>query len=94
MACPGGCIGGGGEPKNSLDKDVLKKRVAAIHGLDKNAQIRQSHRNEAVQKLYSEDLHCEPGECHDLLHTHYTDRRSEVKVRADDTFASVPEKHY
>lgn len=88
MACPGGCIGGGGEPRNSLDPDVLLKRVKAVHGIDRNSSIRQSHRNPAIQEMYKNHLKCEPGDSH-LLHTKYTDRRDSVLVRGDESFSAV-----
>lgn len=55
MACPGGCIGGGGQPR-STDKGILGKRQAAMYALDERAVIRRSHENPAVLKLYNEWL--------------------------------------
>jgi NADH-quinone oxidoreductase subunit G len=53
MACPGGCVGGGGEPKiRSIDGQVVKKRIAAIREIDGTSKIRLSHKNVAVQSLY------------------------------------------
>ncbi|GAB4814569.1 hypothetical protein N2152v2_001615 [Parachlorella kessleri] len=71
MACPGGCIGGGGQPR-SKDKDILKKRQAAIYGVDERSQIRRSYENPVVQHLYEAFLG-EPlsHEAHKLLHTFY-----------------------
>jgi len=69
MACPGGCIGGGGQPR-SKDKDALKKRQQALYGLDAGAELRSSHFNPVVQNLYDKYL-IEPGseEAEKLLHT-------------------------
>jgi len=76
MACVGGCLGGGGEPK-SMDPQVLEKRVQAIYAIDKNAPRRRSYENRDVQKLYATELQ-EPNSerAHALLHTSYAGRRS------------------
>ena len=76
MACVGGCLGGGGEPK-SMDPLVLEKRMQAIYSVDKNAPRRRSHENQNVQKLYTTELK-EPNsvEAHALLHTSYAARNS------------------
>ena len=74
MACPGGCINGGGQP---LPSDPIKteKRMNAIYKIDSDMAKRCSHHNESVQKLY-EDFLGEPNSerAHELLHTHYVDR--------------------
>ncbi len=74
MACPGGCIGGGGQPI-SLDPDVRAKRIKGIYGIDRNKVLRKSHENPAVKSLY-EDFLGEPNghKSHELLHTHYQAR--------------------
>jgi iron only hydrogenase large subunit-like protein len=72
MACPGGCIGGGGQPiPTSLD--IRQKRANAIYEEDRNYELRKSHDNPFVQKLYEEFLG-KPNshKAHELLHTHYT----------------------
>jgi len=75
MCCPGGCIGGGGQPY-SLDPDIKSKRMAAIYQADKGLPKRRSHENPAVQELYREYLIKPLGEkSHHLLHTHYTSRK-------------------
>jgi len=75
MACPGGCIGGGGQP---IAKDILgvrKKRIEALYKEDKTMALRKSHQNPSIQKLYQEFLKEPLGEkSHHLLHTHYTKR--------------------
>lgn len=76
MACVGGCLGGGGEPK-SLDPDILKKRAAAIYHVDATAPRRRSFENQDVQKLYETELGAPNSpQAHDLLHTQYAPRRS------------------
>ena len=77
MGCPGGCIGGGGQPyatANSipLDRECLKARAEALYGLDREKTIRRSHENPDVQRLYKEFLGRPLSEkSHELLHTHY-----------------------
>ncbi len=73
MACPGGCIGGGGQPYHHGDIEILKKRQQAIYQEDASKRIRKSHENPAIIKLYEEFL-IKPNssKAHDLLHTYYT----------------------
>ena len=77
MGCPGGCIGGGGQPyatANSipLDEECLRLRAHALYGLDREKTIRRSHENPDVQRLYKEFLGRPLSEkSHELLHTHY-----------------------
>lgn len=75
MACPGGCIGGGGQPYIHGDVEILKKRAEGIYSEDRGKARRKSHENEAVLKLYEEFLGEPYGEkAHELLHTHYIKR--------------------
>ncbi len=76
MACYGGCIGGGGQPAPTERFDeVLKKRVQALITEDLHKEIRKSHKNPAVNKLYDEYLGDIGGErAHKLLHTSYQRR--------------------
>ena len=74
MACPGGCIGGGGQPRMT-DDSVRLKRISAIYAEDEGKVLRKSHENEAIQQLYKEFLGEPLGEMsHHLLHTHYHER--------------------
>jgi len=77
MACVGGCLGGGGEPK-SMDPLVLEKRMQAIYEIDKDAPRRRSYENQDIQKLYETELK-EPNspQAHALLHTSYAARKSQ-----------------
>jgi NADP-reducing hydrogenase subunit HndD len=81
MACPGGCIGGGGQPYHHGDVTVLKKRQKAIYEEDKGKAIRKSHENPYIQKLYTEFLG-EPcgSKSHELLHTHYFDKKKKIEI--------------
>jgi len=72
MACPGGCIGGGGQPLHRGDSIVLKARMQAIYKEDLNKVIRKSHENPEIARLYEEFLGKPLSEMsHKLLHTHY-----------------------
>lgn len=75
MACPGGCINGGGQPYHRGDQSVIDARLAAIYAIDANKELRKSHLNESIKTLYSEFLG-EPGshKAHELLHTEYFPR--------------------
>ena len=76
MTCPGGCLGGGGEPKSD-DKDILAKRMKGIYDIDLASSIRKSHENKEVQQLYKDVLSCPLSEtCERLLHTAYAPRGS------------------
>jgi iron only hydrogenase large subunit-like protein len=78
MTCPGGCLGGAGQPI-STDPAVKLKRMEAIYREDKNKAIRKSHENPAVQALYQEFLGQPLGEkSHHLLHTHYVQRKGRL----------------
>ncbi|WP_346862963.1 NADH-dependent [FeFe] hydrogenase, group A6 [uncultured Draconibacterium sp.] len=75
MSCPGGCIGGGGQPYHHGNAEILKKRQVAIYQEDKNKAIRKSHENPHIVKLYEEFLGEPMSEkAHHLLHTSYFDR--------------------
>lgn len=73
MACPGGCVGGGGQPYHHGHMEIIKKRQDAIYQEDRNKEKRKSHENEEVLKLYKEYLG-EPysDKAHHLLHTNYS----------------------
>ena len=76
MACPGGCVTGGGQPivpaKEQMCINLKAERAKALYTEDANAAIRKSHENPDIQLLYKEFLG-EPGshKAHELLHTHY-----------------------
>jgi iron-only hydrogenase group A len=74
MACPGGCVNGGGQPLPATP-EKLRKRTESIYQIDRESPRRNSHRNESVQKLYEEFLGQPAGHrAHELLHTHYVER--------------------
>lgn len=77
MACPGGCITGGGQPiKNAKiqeEVDIHKKRAEAMYSIDEKSIIRKSHENPVLKQIYKEFLGEPNGElAHKLLHTHYS----------------------
>ncbi len=74
MACPGGCLGGGGQPIPT-NPEIRQKRAEAIYAEDSGLSLRKSHENPEVQKLYKDFLKEPLGEMsHHLLHTKYTKR--------------------
>jgi iron-only hydrogenase group A len=71
MACPGGCIGGGGQPRLTSD-EVRRARIEAIYREDEGKEIRKSHENPEIKQIYEEFLKKPLGEkSHHLLHTEY-----------------------
>ncbi len=79
MACPGGCLGGGGQPIPTTP-EIRAARANAIYGEDEAYEVRKSHENPAVVELYTNFF--TEGPCghksHELLHTHYTPRGRKV----------------
>ena len=75
MACPGGCINGGGQPASFNDSKIKQERAEGLYKEDEQLPIRKSHMNPSVQKLYQEFLeHPNSHKAHEILHTVYTDR--------------------
>jgi NADP-reducing hydrogenase subunit HndD len=75
MSCPGGCIGGGGQPYHHSNSEILKKRQMAIYSEDEMKTLRKSHENPYILKLYEEFLGKPMSDkAHHLLHTSYFDR--------------------
>ena len=79
MACPGGCVNGGGQPIVSstvkMACDIRAERAKALYGEDEGKPIRKSHENPEIKQIYQDFLK-QPGShlAHELLHTHYTKR--------------------
>ncbi len=74
MTCPGGCIGGGGQPRFTTN-EVREARIAAIYREDEGKKLRKSHENPDIKQIYAEFLGQPLGHrSHDLLHTKYTPR--------------------
>ena len=75
MACPGGCIAGGGQPYHHSDEETLTKRREVLYNEDKGKKLRRAHENQEVKKLYDEYLGGPNSEkAHKLLHTTYVRR--------------------
>jgi NADH-quinone oxidoreductase subunit G/[NiFe] hydrogenase diaphorase moiety small subunit/NADP-reducing hydrogenase subunit HndD len=75
MACPGGCLGGGGQPIPT-NREIRSKRKTAIYEEDMGMPIRKSHENPEIAEIYKEFLGKPLGQkSHELLHTHYTPRK-------------------
>ena len=79
MACPGGCISGGGQPIG-LELDAVRRRMSSLYRIDAGERLRTSHSNQSVARLY-EDFLGEPlsHRSHELLHTHYAPRAEVVR---------------
>lgn len=79
MACPGGCIGGGGQPLHHGDSSLLKARTRALYTEDSEKSLRKSHQNPYIVSLYEEFLGKPMSErAHHLLHTCYFNRGKEI----------------
>lgn len=81
MACPGGCIGGAGQPYHHGNSDIIRKRMEATYREDAGKPIRKSHENPDIIAIYKE-YYGEPcGHLsHEQLHTHYIDRSTKVEI--------------
>ncbi len=77
MACPGGCINGGGQPRSCDDSSIKGKRAEGLYKEDRELPLRKSHENPSIKKLYAEYLG-KPGshKSHELLHTTYSDKQT------------------
>lgn len=85
MGCPGGCVGGGGQPISAEQRgrkateEVRRKRARALYSIDLNKKIRRAHENPAVQKLYNDFLgHPLSKKAKEILHIHY---RRQTNIR-------------
>lgn len=84
MCCPGGCIGGGGQPIGSTIS-VKNERIDGIYDIDKEMNLRKSHENPAVKQLYEEFLGKPLGKTsHKLLHTTYSPRNEGLEFDFDN----------
>jgi len=99
MACPGGCLGGGGQPIPT-SPEIRQARARAIYAEDESLEIRKSHDNPIVKKIYEEFL--PEGPCgkksHELLHTHYLSRGRKIdekqkEMNAQKVKPEVPVHH-
>lgn len=79
MACPGGCIGGGGQPMPT-SKEIRKKRAAGLYEIDREHKIRLAHQSPVVEKIYEEFLN-EKENVHKVCHTKYFKKKREVEIK-------------
>ena len=91
MACPGGCVDGGGTLRSKKHYlDHAEKRRETLFGIDRKAKARQSHNNPQVQALYRDFLgHPNSEKAHKLLHTRYTDRRLETTRTVSEIWREI-----
>ncbi len=74
MACPGGCIGGGGQPLG-MDVELARLRAQALYTIDRDDRLRHAHHNQSLKQLYTDFLGAPLGQrSHHLLHTHFAPR--------------------
>lgn len=79
MACPGGCISGGGQPQ-PINEEIRKQRMGAMYEADAKMVLRKSHENPAIKELYDSWLGKPLGEkAHHLLHTHFAEQKGRLK---------------
>ena len=91
MACPGGCVDGGGSlrTKKAYHPTAMARRET-IYAVDRTRKVRQSHNNEQVKTLYKDFLDAPNSEkAHRLLHTYYTDRRRDLQLTVKEVWDDV-----
>jgi NADP-reducing hydrogenase subunit HndD len=79
MACPGGCIGGGGQPVPT-NKEIRQKRAAGLYAIDTDKKIRMAHQSPIVKKIYKDFLYDEEN-VHKVCHTRFFKKKREVPIR-------------
>ena len=81
MACPGGCINGGGQPLSFNDSTIKEQRAQGLYADDEKGQYRKSHENPEIKDLYAKHLE-KPNshKAHELLHTSYKDKRTNCYI--------------
>ena len=91
MACPGGCVDGGGSLRSKKQYlPLAQARRKTMHGIDAKAKVRQSHNNPQVQALYKEFLGAPNSEkAHELLHTQYEDRKRELNQTVKEIWDDI-----
>ncbi len=93
MGCPGGCIGGGGQPRIKKDyQNYRTQRQQAVYRIDREAEIRQAHNNPLIQALYSDFLQAPLQEkSQRLLHTGYRNRQRKVRHSIKEIWEEIKE---
>ncbi len=82
MACPGGCVNGGGQPSGCKDLNIKEKRADGLYFEDKELPVRNCHENPDIIRLYKDHLE-KPGshKAHELLHTAYSSKYQKIKTK-------------
>jgi len=80
MACPGGCIGGGGQPMPT-NEEIRSKRAKSLYEVDKKKKIRKAHENPIVKKVYQDFLGKDKHLAHQILHTSYDRKKKESVIK-------------
>lgn len=84
MACPGGCVDGGGQPRHHGNTERIAKRTAAIHQEDRNKELRHSYKNPSIIQIYEEFLgHPGSDKAHELLHAGFYSREHFKNVTSE-----------
>jgi len=76
MACPGGCIGGGGQPL-PVNNEIRRKRAQGLYSDDAAKKLRFAHESPAVKAVY-DDLQNDEHKIHEILHTHYAQKGKSI----------------
>ncbi len=94
MACPGGCLGGGGQPRSKHAYQASREeRREGLYAIDREASVRQSHNNPQIQKIYSEFLEKPLGfKSHHLLHTTYRDRKRMIRHTMKEIWREIEDR--
>ena len=94
MACPGGCAGGGGQPRSKHNyQGTWQERKTGLYAIDQHRPIRQSHNNPMITALYEDFLGTPMGETsHHLLHTTYRDRQHTIKHTMDEIWKEIEQR--
>ena len=94
MGCPGGCMGGGGQPRNKKNYQTFwRPRQQAIYEIDRQKSIRQAHNNPHIRKIYEEFLgHPLSPKAHELLHTRYRNRQRQVHHTIREIWKEIRER--
>ncbi len=94
MACPGGCAGGGGQPRSKHSyQGTSRERKQGMYTIDQNRSVRQSHNNPMIAKIYGDFLEKPLGEkSHHLLHTTYRDRKQTVSHTMDEIWREIEDR--
>ena len=94
MSCPGGCMGGGGQPRaKKAYQTAWRERREALYGMDRESGFRQSHNNPMIKMLYEQFLKAPLShKSHELLHTAYHDRTLSVRHTMKEIWEEIHDR--